>query len=81
MAAGGYFISVHGDGTCDPTGAQQNCQFLRNTMGQGIGLAVGGAAMVGLGFYLWGKEGGEAAKGLSILPSSDGLSATFRGQF
>ncbi|MBL4636876.1 MAG: hypothetical protein JKY56_23695, partial [Kofleriaceae bacterium] len=67
--------------TCDTTGAQQNCQFLRNTIGQGIGLAVGGAAMVGLGFYLWGKEGGAPAKGLSILPSADGFSASFYGQF
>ncbi len=77
MGAGAYLISIHDTGTCSDDVCPENY----DTLGPGIGLVAGGAAVGLLGFYLWTKEGDRDAAKLSLFPTSGGLRAALSVNF
>jgi hypothetical protein len=81
LGVGGYLLAIDGEGSCDLQPGQMICPESYDTFAPGIALLGAGAALGGLGFYLWTKEESSTSTRLSLVPTQEGWSAALSGRF
>jgi hypothetical protein len=83
LAGGIYLLLLDGEGSCSKEPSQTQCPEVYDTKLAGIGTAVGGAALVGAGVYLWlrGDGGSRERRGIGLTPTRSGAAVTFSGRF
>jgi hypothetical protein len=78
--SGLYLLHLHGEGTCDLSGAQERCPRRYDTRGAGIGLLAGGGAITvaGLaGLVFFSPRNGSSQVALHVTGSSISISGGF----
>lgn len=80
VGAGFYLLHLHGQGTCDLSGAQERCPRSYDTRGAGFGLLAGGGAvtLAGLaGLIFFSPRDGSSHVALRLTGSSVSISGGF----
>ncbi len=81
IATGITLMVMDGGGTCSLMPGQTQCPQLYDTMKLGVGTAVAGAAVAGLGAWLWLKKPSSEGRSLSVAPVSRGAAIVYGGRF